>query len=78
MIVHALDEKARAYYNLEGLWTRGTIQNEPDGVSTRLAYIVLTCKIVRYSLGLLQVYYLINFWFIAYIYTVVPTKFFIG
>ncbi|KAG2380691.1 Protein Iojap-related [Vigna angularis] len=31
VIVHALDEKARAYYNLEGLWTRGTIQNEPDG-----------------------------------------------
>jgi len=61
VIVHALDEKARAYYNLEGLWTRGTIQNEPDGVSTKLAYIVLTCKIVRCSLGLLQVYYLIQF-----------------
>ncbi|TKY47742.1 Iojap-related protein [Spatholobus suberectus] len=30
VIVHALDEKARAYYNLEGLWTPGTIQNEPD------------------------------------------------
>ncbi|XP_027336721.1 protein Iojap-related, mitochondrial [Abrus precatorius] len=29
VIVHALDEKARAYYNLEGLWTPGTIQNEP-------------------------------------------------
>ncbi|KAK7312003.1 hypothetical protein RJT34_10529 [Clitoria ternatea] len=29
VIVHALDEKARAYYNLEGLWTSGTIQNEP-------------------------------------------------
>ncbi|KAK7387569.1 hypothetical protein VNO78_28467 [Psophocarpus tetragonolobus] len=30
VIVHALDEKARAYYNLEGLWTPGTIQNERD------------------------------------------------
>lgn len=30
VIVHALDEKARAYYNLEGLWTPGRIQNEPD------------------------------------------------
>ncbi|XP_061338727.1 protein Iojap-related, mitochondrial [Gastrolobium bilobum] len=29
VIVHALDEKARAYYNLEGLWTPGTLQNEP-------------------------------------------------
>ncbi|RDX94684.1 Protein Iojap-related, mitochondrial, partial [Mucuna pruriens] len=29
VIVHALDEKARAYYNLEGLWTPGTIQSEP-------------------------------------------------
>ncbi|KAL2332686.1 hypothetical protein Fmac_013899 [Flemingia macrophylla] len=30
VIVHALDEKARSYYNLEGLWTRGTIKNESD------------------------------------------------
>ncbi|KHN44414.1 hypothetical protein glysoja_014455 [Glycine soja] len=30
VIVHALDEKARAYYNLEGLWTPGTIQNERE------------------------------------------------
>lgn len=44
VIVHALDEKARAYYNLEGLWTPGTIQNEREEVSTRLAYIGLTCK----------------------------------
>lgn len=51
VIVHALDEKARAYYNLERLWTPGTIQNEPDGVRKRLAYIVLTCKNARYSFG---------------------------
>ncbi|XP_020212464.1 protein Iojap-related, mitochondrial [Cajanus cajan] len=30
VIVHALDEKARAYYNLEGLWTPGTKRNESD------------------------------------------------
>jgi len=53
VIIHALDEKARAYYNLEGLWTPGTIQHEPDGVRKWLAYIVLTRKKVRYSLGLL-------------------------
>ncbi|OIV98461.1 hypothetical protein TanjilG_16788 [Lupinus angustifolius] len=29
VIVHALDEKARAYYNLEGLWTPETLQNDP-------------------------------------------------
>ncbi|XP_004502322.1 protein Iojap-related, mitochondrial [Cicer arietinum] len=28
VIVHALDEKARAYYNLENLWTHGSIQHE--------------------------------------------------
>jgi len=52
VIVHALDEKARAYYNLEGLWTPGGIQNEHDEVSTRLAYIGLTCKKVRFSSGI--------------------------
>ncbi|XP_077210254.1 lojap-related protein [Tasmannia lanceolata] len=30
VIVHALDEKARAYYNLESLWTAGTNQKGPD------------------------------------------------
>ncbi|XVF43774.1 hypothetical protein PTKIN_Ptkin02bG0067300 [Pterospermum kingtungense] len=29
VIVHALDEKARAYYNLEKLWTDKTVQKEP-------------------------------------------------
>ncbi|OMO81431.1 Ribosome-associated, Iojap-like protein [Corchorus olitorius] len=29
VIVHALDEKARAYYNLENLWTGKTGQKEP-------------------------------------------------
>ncbi|XP_057458625.1 protein Iojap-related, mitochondrial [Lotus japonicus] len=29
VIVHALEEKARAYYNLEGLWTQGTMPSEP-------------------------------------------------
>ncbi|XP_020539274.1 protein Iojap-related, mitochondrial isoform X2 [Jatropha curcas] len=29
VIIHALDEKARAYYNLENLWTCGTSRNEP-------------------------------------------------
>ncbi|KAE9604810.1 putative protein Iojap/ribosomal silencing factor RsfS [Lupinus albus] len=29
VIVHALDEKARAYYNLEGLWTPETLQKDP-------------------------------------------------
>ncbi|XP_065631596.1 protein Iojap-related, mitochondrial isoform X2 [Quercus suber] len=30
IIVHALDEKAREYYNLEGLWTTETSQKEPN------------------------------------------------
>lgn len=30
IIVHALDEKAREYYNLEGLWTKETSQKEPN------------------------------------------------
>lgn len=38
VIVHALDEKARAYYNLEGLWTPGTLQNEPIEVNMRPTY----------------------------------------
>lgn len=39
MIVHALDEKARAYYNLEGLWTPGTLQKDPiEEVNLRLTY----------------------------------------
>ncbi|WRX14464.1 hypothetical protein QQP08_006951 [Theobroma cacao] len=29
VIVHALDEKARAYYNLENLWTPRTVLKEP-------------------------------------------------
>lgn len=28
VIVHALDEKAREYYNLEGLWTTDKSQND--------------------------------------------------
>uniref|UniRef100_A0A2N9FS08 Protein Iojap-related, mitochondrial n=1 Tax=Fagus sylvatica TaxID=28930 RepID=A0A2N9FS08_FAGSY len=32
VIVHALDEKARDYYNLEGLWTTETSQKESDQV----------------------------------------------
>ena len=32
IIVHALDEKAREYYNLEGLWTTETSQKEPNPV----------------------------------------------
>ncbi|XP_054787516.1 protein Iojap-related, mitochondrial [Prosopis cineraria] len=30
VIVHALDEKARAYYNLESLWNSQTLEKEPD------------------------------------------------
>ncbi|XP_059446532.1 protein Iojap-related, mitochondrial [Corylus avellana] len=30
VIVHALDEKAREYYNLEGLWATETPQKEPN------------------------------------------------
>ncbi|KAL3581984.1 hypothetical protein D5086_016316 [Populus alba] len=30
VIVHALDEKARAYYNLESLWTSDASKEEPD------------------------------------------------
>ncbi|XP_028794080.1 protein Iojap-related, mitochondrial [Neltuma alba] len=30
VIVHALDEKARAYYNLESLWNSETLDKEPD------------------------------------------------
>lgn len=33
IIVHALDEKAREYYNLEGLWTTETSQNPVIWVS---------------------------------------------
>lgn len=32
VIVHALDEKAREYYNLEDLWTTEISQKEPDQV----------------------------------------------
>lgn len=30
VIVHALDEKAREYYNLEGLWTADSPPKEPN------------------------------------------------
>ncbi|KAF7813630.1 protein Iojap-related, mitochondrial [Senna tora] len=30
VIVHALEEKARAYYNLEGLWNSETLEKEAD------------------------------------------------
>ncbi|KAK4283492.1 hypothetical protein QN277_000436 [Acacia crassicarpa] len=30
VIVHALDEKARAYYNLENIWNSQTLEKEPD------------------------------------------------
>jgi len=33
VIVHALDEKAREYYNLEGLWTTETSQKESNQVT---------------------------------------------
>ena len=33
VIVHALDEKARAYYNLENLWTSKATPKEPAEVS---------------------------------------------
>lgn len=33
VIVHALDEKARAYYNLESLWTGEMAPKGPDQVS---------------------------------------------
>ena len=37
VIIHALDEKARAYYNLEGLWTGpDTLPKEPIEVNLRL------------------------------------------
>jgi hypothetical protein len=32
VIVHALDEKAREYYNLEGLWATETSQKETNQV----------------------------------------------
>ncbi|KAI4373797.1 hypothetical protein MLD38_011877 [Melastoma candidum] len=30
VVVHALDEKARAYYNLEGLWAKGAAPKESE------------------------------------------------
>lgn len=32
VVIHALDEKAREYYNLEGLWTTDTSEKEPTQV----------------------------------------------
>lgn len=32
IIIHALDEKARAYYNLESLWTKETTPKVPNQV----------------------------------------------
>lgn len=36
VIVHALDEKARAYYNLEDLWTSDTPPKESVKVNDKL------------------------------------------
>lgn len=32
VVVHALDEKARTYYDLEGLWSKGTAPKESEQV----------------------------------------------
>ncbi|KAJ0037563.1 hypothetical protein Pint_23665 [Pistacia integerrima] len=46
VIVHALDEKARAYYNLENLWTMETSRAEPvqwgthEGAHTKLQFTI--------------------------------------
>ena len=36
VIVHALDEKARAYYNLESLWTSDASKEEPVQVKDKI------------------------------------------
>ncbi|CAJ1977833.1 unnamed protein product [Sphenostylis stenocarpa] len=59
VIVHALDEKARAYYNLEGLWTPGTIQNAPDGDFMVLLKLRLMVDTIATLLRCLTMYFLI-------------------
>ncbi|CAJ1942711.1 unnamed protein product [Sphenostylis stenocarpa] len=59
VIVHALDEKARAYYNLEGLWTPGTIQNAPHGDFMVLLKLKLMVETIATLLRCLTMYLLI-------------------
>nr|CAN71690.1 hypothetical protein VITISV_039292 [Vitis vinifera] len=44
VIVHALDEKARAYYNLESLWTTETSPNEPSSQELKNAFVKIRRK----------------------------------
>ncbi|KAJ9709739.1 hypothetical protein PVL29_001286 [Vitis rotundifolia] len=44
VIVHALDEKARAYYNLESLWTTETSPKEPSSQELENAFVKIRPK----------------------------------
>lgn len=59
LIVHALDEKARAYYNLEQLWTSKESTNEQTQIQVNT-----TIQVLQHHLHSLSVTNLIYYMFI--------------